>query len=351
MKFKLGKKIFATSLLSLSPVIAMTAVACGNNLHTQKKDSKTRVIWIGVDGFSANVWKKHPTPNISKLLTNSNYSMDAQDIMPSKTYPNWSALFTSMKPDKTGIEGNPGSIFQSKLIKKPTKWNNNGKGVAFSIFDAIKEQTTLRSKFIYPLTKDFNIKNIVNKDAVELYFAGESDNTDPKARDQLKRELENKGNISSSSRIGYILSGLTDVNSIHEATKTLTSQSSEFIFSYITGLDIRGHAFGWGSNEYISYMNQIDVYIGELMKEIRGYDNFENTIFVLTADHGGVLNDKKHGGNTPDERTVPIIIHNRNQKEANNLGNISNLDVTPTLAKTLGLKQYKDWEGTILNLK
>ncbi len=349
MKFKLKKTLLLSSSMILAPAITTLAISCSNSNNELKKDDKTRVIWIGIDGFSANVWKKHKTPNIKKLLTNSNYSMDAQDIMPSKTYPNWTALFTSMKPDKTGIDSNPGSVYQSKIKKRPTKFNNQGKGVAYSIFDAIKDQTNLKSQFVYPLFKQFNITQIINKDSADFHFSGgnlEKENSkinEITKRKEVKTLMKNK-----ESLMGYISSELTDIHSIKDAGDSLVNQKYEFIFSYISGLDIRGHAFGWGSLEYIKYMNKIDGYIGELLDRINKYDAFKNTIFVLTADHGGVMNKRTHGGDTPDERTVPIIIHNKSQKYSNNLGNISNLDVAPTLAKLLNLKKYKDWDGNTL---
>ncbi|NQZ29566.1 MAG: alkaline phosphatase family protein [Mycoplasmatales bacterium] len=348
MKFKLSKIFLMSTAVAVTPVVSMVAASCGNT-HS-KKELKTKVVWIGIDGFSANVWKQHKTPNIAKLISNSNYSLDAQDIMPSKTYPNWTALFTSMKPNKTGIQSNPGSIFNSKLIKKPTKWNSDGKGVAYSIFDAIKEQTNSKSSFIYPLVKNFNITNIISKGSAELYFA--EGRTKGLSKEKIKmEEFVKDKNISSSSKVAYILSELTDYDSIAKAGEFLVNGKSDFIFSYVTGLDIRGHAFGWGSKEYIEYLNQVDSYIGLLINKIKNYNKFKNTIFVLTADHGGVINKKTHGEDTLDERTVPIIIHNRNQKTPLNLGKISNLDVAPTLSKLLDLKQCKDWEGKILNLK
>ncbi len=347
MKLKLWKPLLTLSSISLTPVIALTAVSCSNNYV---EDNKTRVIWIGVDGFSANAWKMHKTPNIAKLLTNSNYSMDAQDIMPSKTYPNWTALFTSMKPDKTGIMSNPGSVFDSKLIKKPTKYNNNGKGVAYSIFDAIKDQTDLKRTFVYPLIKDFNIKQILNKNAADMIFTGyEHKFSDPEFK-KLEKSITTK--ISDGhSRAAYIYSEFSDGLSIQKAGDLLINKESDFIFSYITGLDIRGHAFGWGSNEYNKYMEKIDKYIGELIKKIKDQGDEDRTIFVLTADHGGVLNQKSHGMDTPNERTVPIIIHNKTLKLGNNMGRMSNLDVAPTLTNILKLKLYKDWDGNILKLK
>ncbi len=347
MKFKLSKTLMLATSIALPPAIAMIATSCSNN--PVKKELKKKVVWIGIDGFSANVWKKHKTPNISKLLSTSNYSMDAQDIMPSKTYPNWTALFTSMEPNKTGIESNPGSVFESKLIKKPTKWNNQGKGVAYSIFDAIKAQTSSKSSFIYPLTKNFNITNIITKDAAELYFAEGKTKGVSKEKTKILEEAKKK-NMSNSSLMAYMLSELTDYDSIAKAGDFLANDKSDFIFSYVTGLDIRGHAFGWGSDEYISYLNKKDTYIGLLIDKITKYNGFKDTIFVLTADHGGVINKKTHGNDTPDERTVPIIIHNGNQKKPKNLGKISNLDVTPTLSKLLDLEKYKDWEGHILKL-
>ncbi|TCG11669.1 alkaline phosphatase family protein [Mycoplasma todarodis] len=348
MKFKLSKRLLLATTITLTPVVALTSVSCGSKSSEVDPSNHTRVVWVGIDGFSANVWKQHKTPNIKKLLTNSNYSMDAQDIMPSKTYPNWTALFTSMKPNKTGIESNPGSVFDSKLIKKPTKWNNDGKGVAYSIFDAIKEQTKLKSAFVYPLIKDFNITKIISKDVADLYFAeGDLNNKEEFIKVQAEAMQKKKSNpsMSFSSIAAYVASELTDKYSIEKAGDLLINQKSDFTFSYVTGLDIRGHAFGWGSKEYLEYMNKVDAYIGKLIDTIQNYNNFKNTIFVLTADHGGVINGKNHGNNTPDERTVPIIIHNGNQIKSKNLGIISNLDVAPTLAKSLKLKSNSEWEG------
>ncbi len=355
MKSKLIKTLAYLTLVLSMPVMALISViyVTTSTLKDPKISSNdhTRVIWVGIDGLAANVWKTSKTPNIEKLLTNSNYSLDAQDIMPSKTYPNWTALFTSMKPIKTGIGSNPGSIFDAKLIKKPTKWNDNGNGVAYSIFDAIKDQTKLKTSFIYPLAKDLNLSKIINPKSIDdLYFAKTSIIAGSSKWNSLSKEAANK-EMSASSTIAYISSELTDGISISHAGDMLINGKSDFIFSYVTGLDIRGHAFGWGSQEYLSYMKKIDGYIGRLITRIKKYNSFKNTIFVLTSDHGGVIGENTHGKNTPDERTVPIIIHNGESNIANNLGNISNLDVAPTLANLLKISACKDWEGNKLDLK
>ncbi|CAM9124357.1 alkaline phosphatase family protein [Mycoplasma marinum] len=358
MNFKFKRILLSLSLITFTPVTAFLVTSCSSNKKSIHNSGKN-VLWIGIDGFSANVWKKHPTENIGKLISKSNYSISAKDIMPSKTYPNWTGLLTSQKPDKTGILSNPSSVLGGPIIKNPTPQNNMGKGVAYSIFDAIKDQTKLRTSFIYPLTKGFTLKDIVNPNSVNNMIYAKPNPNELKITKEEEAHLKEKilnankgiGKFEALKlQVAYTLSKATDSESIYRAADLIIKDKTDFVFSHIAGLDIRGHAFNWGSQEYIDYMNKIDSYIGVVLKRLKESKEIDNTIIVITSDHGGIIGGKTHGGDTPDERTVPIIIFDGSKQKQKKFTNISTLDVAPTIANILGIDKYKEWEGKILKI-
>ena len=70
----------------------------------------------------------------------------------------------------------------------------------------------------------------------------------------------------------------------------------------------------------------------------------ENTIFIVTSDHGGI--DKGHGGKTMAEMETPFIIAGKGIKSGTVITHsMMQFDVASTLANIFRISQPQVWIG------
>jgi arylsulfatase len=93
---------------------------------------------------------------------------------------------------------------------------------------------------------------------------------------------------------------------------------------------------------YYGMISQIDANIGRLLDALRKHDQLENTIVLLTADHGENLGDHRllFKGTTYDPVTnVPAILHGPGVRQAGVQRDLlcSSIDLMPTLLELAGV--------------
>ena len=67
---------------------------------------------------------------------------------------------------------------------------------------------------------------------------------------------------------------------------------------------------------------------------------------VITADHGG--HDRMHGTDSPEDTTIPVFFIGEDFTPGKALPSLSILDITPTVAKVMGIPAEREWEGKSL---
>ena len=77
--------------------------------------------------------------------------------------------------------------------------------------------------------------------------------------------------------------------------------------------DHTGHTEGHDTPAYYTKLAELDTYIGQIVQAVKDAGILDDTIFILTADHGGI--DKGHGGKTMQEMETPFIISGKNIKK------------------------------------
>ena len=63
--------------------------------------------------------------------------------------------------------------------------------------------------------------------------------------------------------------------------------------------DHTGHTYKWESKEYYEKLDELDGYLGEIVAAIEEAGMMDETVIILTADHGGI--GTNHGGKTLNE--------------------------------------------------
>ena len=71
-----------------------------------------------------------------------------------------------------------------------------------------------------------------------------------------------------------------------------------------------GHQAGHNTPEYYAKLKELDGYVGRIVDAIKEAGIYENSIIIVTADHGGI--NKGHGGKTMEEMETPFIIAGKN---------------------------------------
>jgi arylsulfatase A-like enzyme len=110
-------------------------------------------------------------------------------------------------------------------------------------------------------------------------------------------------------------------------------------------------------NLYIKKVHDVDSYIGELVDNLKKINKYDNTIFIITADHGEELYE--HGSFHHDLKLyeelihVPLIISGKGIKRHTIDKVVSHIDLAPTLLDILEIKKPKLWIGDnlLLNTK
>ena len=75
-----------------------------------------------------------------------------------------------------------------------------------------------------------------------------------------------------------------------------------FLFIQFDSVDGAGHAHGYGTELHLKQINVCDGYAGRIYEAYREAGILEDTLFMVTADHGGY--GRGHGSDTDEEKFV-----------------------------------------------
>ena len=96
--------------------------------------------------------------------------------------------------------------------------------------------------------------------------------------------------------------------------------------------------------EYYAKLKELDTYVARIIQAVKDAGMLKETIFIVTADHGGI--EKGHGGKTMNEMQTPFIISGKNVKKSGEFHeSMMQYDVASTIAYIFGLKQPQVWIG------
>ncbi|ARV06048.1 hypothetical protein BTO04_04730 [Polaribacter sp. SA4-10] len=106
------------------------------------------------------------------------------------------------------------------------------------------------------------------------------------------------------------------------------------------------------TNRYDNGISQADNYIKEVFKRLSSKGYLENSIVVITADHGEALGERGefgHGRNVyTDKILIPTLIYDTDTVQYKNTDYATSVDIAPTIVDRLGLPIPESWEGNSL---
>lgn len=268
------------------------------NISVQAQTPK--VIIIGVDGLSVDGVQKAHTPNMDLMMKKGAYTLKAQAVMPTKSSPNWKSMLSGVGPKKHQVGSN--GFSPATYQESPTCPNYPNQFP--TIFTILKEQNPdATSALIYQWSAFIKLVN-----PSEINFT--------------------KNKLIRAEAVAKV------------AKKQLKNNVPVLTWLHFDLVDHKGHLRGYHHPSYYKTVERMDKMLPYFIKLA---DNDPNLTIMLVSDHGGIL--KNHGGGTPEEKTVPLIIYGQNIKAQIITKDVSNIDISPTIAHILKLEYHDCWDG------
>ena len=277
----------------------------GQNHNSTPVETDKKVLLISIDGLRPDALQR--SPYFSQLASMARYSMTAETIYPSVTLPAHTSMFHGVSPTLHGVTDNdftPKSSLGSGLTEVLV---NAGRSCAmFYDWKTLEKLTRIPSQ----------VKMTYN-----------SGSRKPAGMEKYQESAD----LSTAAAIEHI-----------------TSSPTDFTFLYYGLTDEMGHTYAWMSDKYTW---AIDYVLANVLRvlEVVG----DEYVVIITSDHGGGgEKPKDHGSSAAEDMTIPLFIIGEGY-EAGTLfdGDLSILDVAPTVTELLGVCPKSYWEGDSLAVK
>ena len=281
------------------------AVACLFSVPCNAKGKAKHVVFIGLDGWGSYSAPKADIPHIKQLMADGSYTLEKRTVLPSTSAVNWASMFMGAGPELHGY-----TQWGSKTPELPSRVLNQH-GIFPTIFQLLRDARPEAE--IGCLYEWDGIKYLVDTLALSHYAQAPDYNKHPEA-----------------------LCGM--------AEKYIKEKQPTLLAICFDNPDHVGHQAGHNTPEYYSKLKELDGYVSRIIQAVTEAGMLKETIFIVTADHGGI--EKGHGGKTMQEMQTPFIISGKNiKKEGEFHESMMQYDVASTIAHIFGLKQPQVWIG------
>lgn len=283
--------------LSLFTLLFFVLLLSGS---AQVKKAK-HVVLLGFDGLGAYAIPNAEMPNLKKLMETGSYSLEARSVLPSSSAVNWASMLMGAGPTAHGY-----TEWGSKTPEIPS-YEVTKYGIFPSIFSLIRAQKpSAKTAAVYNWE---GIGYLIEKDAIDLVYHGASGDA-----------------------------------TVAKAVETIKEEKPLFLFFHLNEPDEVGHGIGHNTPEYYAELKKVDAKIGQLVAAVEAAGIADETIIILSSDHGGV--GKGHGGKSLEEIYIPWIINGPGVKANHKITDlIVTYDTGATIAWILGLEMPQSWRG------
>lgn len=291
--------IYLIALLLLLILPASQVFAEGEKEKEKKKSqdqSIKHIVLITVNGLGKEGFKHAYTPNINGLAASGVKTTGTVTVLPSNGQTVAASILTGVEPQK------------HRFYKKG---------------DQPKAKTLIKAFAAY------------GRKVVLIDGTG-----------QLKGLVADKNYHSALEQF----KGHGDKGVMDQAIKEFKAEGPYFMNIILPGVDQAGHEKGARSEEYRKSITLADEQIGRFLLTINEYGVTDNTLVVVTGDHG--FTDKNHGRGeaafSEEEMIVPTIITGPGVRESMIIPPVKIVDIAPTLALLADLNPFEDATGMVL---
>lgn len=251
------KYLFVLRFSSISLLLCFSALwlssACAQEVTSDAGSKASHIIVISLDGTRPDALLLADTPNIQELAAKGAASWEASTVFPPVTLPAHTSMLTGLAPEDHGVD------FNDMQPDCPP--------LEFSTFLTLAEEAGYKTALVTGKEK-FCMYN--QSPGLDYTFAREGD------RSVVDRALE------------------------------LLDEGYEVLFLHFPNPDFFGHSLGWMSETYITELSSTDRQIGRLIAKLAELNITEETLIIITSDHGG--HGTGHGQNIPEDMLIPWVI-------------------------------------------
>jgi arylsulfatase A-like enzyme len=251
------------------------------------------VVIISIDGLRPDALELADTPTLDLLKARGAYSPNAQTVSLSVTLPSHASMLSGMTMAKHGI------LWPMPYIGWP--------GMNGPTLCSVASDAGLSTAMVFGKEE---LNYLVLPNSVDKLFGAEVHDTEVK-----DRALE------------FIEAGLPNI-----------------LFIHFPDTDRVGHDYGWMSSNQLYAINFTDGLIGDIVATLEDKGYLNNTLLIITADHGGHGNG--HGDDSPLDRTIPWLAVGPSVRPGVILtSHINTYDTAATAAYALDLIIPEKWDG------
>jgi predicted AlkP superfamily pyrophosphatase or phosphodiesterase len=282
-------------------IIAIAAVSCAPKDQWKAE----HVIIIGLDGWGSYSVEKADMPNVQSLMSKGCFTLGKRAVLPSSSAVNWATMFMGANPEVHGhTEWNSytpeiPSYELSKNDKFPT---------VFQLIDQKYPEVEMGAIFEW-----HGIEHVIDSLAFDYH--------------EQATDFGNHPEKLGEMAVDYILAKKPNLG----------------LFVY-DNPDGAGHRYGHDSPEYYTCLTQLDAYIGKIIDAVKEAGMYDDTIFIVTSDHGGI--NKGHGGKSLMEIETPFIIAGKGIKKGGLFARqMMQFDFAATVAEIFSVETPDVWRA------
>lgn len=257
---------------------------------------RRRLLLCSLDGVRPDALQAVRTPVIDALVAGGAHAWNARSVMPSVTLPCHTSMLRGVDVPRHGITTNT---------------------------------------FI-PLARP--VPSLLDVAAAQGKRCGFFYNWEP------LRDLAAPGSLAVSLCYADAFAPAGDREVARLACEYISKLDLDVMFVYFGHPDEAGHAHGWMTQPYLDAIENADACLGEVIDALKNLGRWEETVTLVLSDHGG--HERTHGTDSPEDMTIPWILHGPGVKKGATVDAPVFLYDTPTtLARLLGLTPDRYWEG------
>lgn len=235
--------------------------------------------------------------NVQALMANGTSYTESRSVFSAETIPNHVAMMTGVYPDRNGI---PTNNFWDKEAAPNAPddedLDNPNEIEAKTLFTWIDEKCRRGADAI---NADITTAATMSKKYLHQIFLGDAN--DPQENDAGISNVEPDLHWDPTTSPGYIDQGSEHTVDNFTGPQAATDlMAADFIFINLGDVDRSSHA-GGGTARNVTRVTA-DEQIGSLVTQLQDAGRWENTVFILTSDHGMDFSDPT--SNAPEGEAV-----------------------------------------------
>ena len=286
-------------------LLGLLSACTGTEQKAQLGQKAKHVVYIGLDGWGAYSVPKADMPTVKSLMEQGCYTLQKRTVSPSSSAPNWASMFMGAGPELHGYTtwGSQTPELPSRVILK-----NNIFPTIFQIYRDANPEAEIGVLYEWD-----GIKYLVDTLSVSHHAQAPDYNTHPTALCEMAEAY---------------------IKSAHPSLLAVCFDNPDHV----------GHQDGHDTPAYYEKLKELDGYIARIVNAIKEAGMWDDTIFIITSDHGGIGGG--HGGITMQEMETPFIIAGKNIRQGGEFKeSMMQYDVASTIAYIFGLQQPQVWTG------